>query len=196
MNPIYLQTPMAKKDLASLRCGDHVMLSGILYTARDAAHKRLCEVLAAGERLPVELQGQTIFYAGPTPPPPGRVIGAIGPTTSARMDVYTPPLLRYGVRALIGKGARSDAVRDAIRDAGAVYFAAIGGCAAYLAGCVTACQTVAYGDLGTESVKRLVIRELPLTVAVDAQGNDFYVIAMQPAADHAASWMKSSSIPF
>ena len=187
MNPVHLQTPMTKADLAPLRSGDRVLLSGILYTARDAAHKRLCEALAAGERLPVELGGQTIFYAGPTPSPPGKATGAIGPTTSARMDAYTPQLLRYGVHALVGKGARSDAVRNAIRECGAVYFAAAGGCAAYLAGCVAACQAVAYDDLGTESIKRLEVRNLPLTVAVDAQGNDFYALAMQRYLDDMAT---------
>ncbi|MEA5013537.1 MAG: FumA C-terminus/TtdB family hydratase beta subunit [Candidatus Limiplasma sp.] len=178
MSAIHLTAPMSKGDLAALRCGDSVLLSGTLYTARDAAHARLCAALEAGEALPADLRGQTIFYAGPTPPPPGMPTGSIGPTTSVRMDAYTPALLAYGIHAMIGKGPRSEAVKKAIQKHGAVYFAAIGGCAAYMAACVTACEVVAYDDLGTESIKRLTVKELPLTVAVDAQGNDFYELGM------------------
>lgn len=177
-----LQSPIGKDALAALRCGDSVLLSGVLYTARDAAHARLVEALAAGEPLPVDLKGQTVFYAGPTPPPPGRPVGSIGPTTSGRMDTYTPALLAHGLRAMIGKGGRNEAVRQAIVQHGAVYFAAIGGCAAYMADCITSCEVVAYGDLGTESIKRLTVKDLPLTVAIDAQGNDFYALGMQEYA--------------
>jgi fumarate hydratase subunit beta len=171
---VSLTSPFTSQALNALRAGDAVLLSGVVYTARDAAHARLCAALAKGEPLPVDLRGQTVFYAGPTPTPPGRVSGAIGPTTSARMDSFTPQLLRYGVRAVIGKGARSDAVNEAFVNAGAVYFAAAGGCAAYLASCIVGVEPVAYEDLGTESVKRLVVKDLPLTVALDARGNDFY----------------------
>ncbi|MEG1775487.1 MAG: FumA C-terminus/TtdB family hydratase beta subunit [Clostridia bacterium] len=165
--------------LAKLRAGESVLVSGMIYTARDAAHARLCAALERGEELPVNLRGQTIFYAGPTPPPPGKPTGAIGPTTSMRMDAYTPALLAYGVNALIGKGGRNEAVRRALVQNGAVYFAAIGGCAAYMAACVTACEVVAYDDLGTESIKQLVVEELPLTVAADAHGGDAYALGMQ-----------------
>ncbi|HPS82516.1 MAG TPA: FumA C-terminus/TtdB family hydratase beta subunit, partial [Candidatus Limiplasma sp.] len=153
--PIPLTTPFDRKALAVLRAGDSVTVSGILYTARDAAHARLCAALAAGEPLPVDLRGQTVFYAGPTPTPPGKTCGAIGPTTSVRMDPYTPALLRYGVAALIGKGERGPAVCEAIQETGAVYFVAVAGCAAYMAACVKQVEVVAYDDLGTESIKRL-----------------------------------------
>ena len=174
MNPISLTAPLRREDIAQLRAGDSVLLSGTIYTARDAAHGRLCAALDAGDALPVDLHEQTIFYAGPTPPPPGKPTGAIGPTTSVRMDAYTPKLLRYGVNALIGKGDRTQPVRDALAECGAVYFAAIGGCAAYMAACVKRCDVVAYDDLGTESIKRLEIENMPLTVAVDCHGGNAY----------------------
>jgi fumarate hydratase subunit beta len=183
MSAIHLTAPLSKEELATLTSGDSVLLSGTIYTARDAAHARLCAALEAGEALPVELRGQTVFYAGPTPPPPGMPTGAIGPTTSVRMDAYTPALLTYGIHAMIGKGQRSETVREAIREHGAVYFTAIGGCAAYMAACVTDCQVVAYEDLGTESIKRLMVKDLPLTVAIDAQGNDFYRLGMHRYAE-------------
>ncbi len=183
MPEMHLTAPLAKEDLAKLRCGDSVLLSGVIYTARDAAHLRLCTALEKGEALPVDLRGQTVFYAGPTPPPPGKPTGAIGPTTSMRMDAYTPALLRYGMAAMIGKGDRNQAVKDAIRECGAVYFAAVGGCAAYMAACVTDCQVVAYEDLGTESIKRLTVKELPLTVAIDPLGQDFYELGMHMYAE-------------
>ncbi|MDD3410152.1 MAG: Fe-S-containing hydro-lyase [Eubacteriales bacterium] len=169
-----LHSPLTKKDIASLHAGDTVKLSGVIYTARDAAHKRLTEALERGDELPVDLRGQTVFYAGPTPAPPGRPVGSIGPTTSVRMDPYTPAMLRYGLLALIGKGDRSAETREAIRQNGAVYFAAIGGCAAYMAACVESCDVVAYDDLGPESIKRLVVKDMPLTVVIDAEGRDFY----------------------
>lgn len=171
---ISLTTPLTRETLESLHAGDRVLLSGVLYTARDAAHARLCEALRRGEELPVDLRGQTVYYAGPSPTPPGRPVGAIGPTTSGRMDPYTPQLLQYGVRALIGKGDRNDAVAQALRDTGAVYFAAVGGCAAMLAACVRQVEVVAYEDLGTESIKRLTVKDLPLTVALDAFGGNAY----------------------
>jgi fumarate hydratase subunit beta len=169
-----LQAPFSPQTLASLRAGDRVLLSGVVYTARDAAHARFCAALANGESLPVDLRGQTLFYAGPTPTPPGKACGAIGPTTSTRMDPYTPQLLAYGVNAIIGKGERSEEVHKAFMENNAVYFVAAGGCAAYLAACVQSVEVLAYPDLGTESVKRLVIRDMPLTVAIDTQGTDFY----------------------
>ena len=176
---IRLTAPFDKKDLKTLHAGDNVLVTGVIYTARDAAHGRLCAALEKGEELPVDLRGQTIFYAGPTPTPPGRPSGAIGPTTSMRMDAYTPAMLAYGVNALIGKGGRSEAVRLALKETGSVYFAAIGGCAAYMAACIEQLDVVAYDDLGTESIKRLVVRDLPLTVAIDAEGNDAYAMGVQ-----------------
>lgn len=180
---IRLQAPILKEKLKKLRCGDSVLLSGVVYTARDAAHARLCEALEAGQSLPVDLRGQTVFYAGPTPPPPGQPTGAIGPTTSMRMDIYTPALLRYGMHAMIGKGERNAQVKQAIRENGAVYFVAMGGCAAYMAACVIACEVVAYDDLGTESIKRITVKDLPLTVAVDAEGKDFYEMGTRRYAE-------------
>ena len=178
-----LTTPFDPEALRTLRAGDSVLVSGILYTARDAAHARLCQALADGRPLPVDLRGQTVFYAGPTPTPPGKASGAIGPTTSVRMDPYTPQLLRYGVRALIGKGGRGEAVRQALRETGSVYFAALGGCAASLCACVERVEVVAYDDLGTESLKRLTVRDMPLTVAIDASGADAYVLGVQAYLD-------------
>lgn len=172
--PVSLTSPIGADALAALRAGDSVLLSGIVYTARDAAHARLCAALAAGEPLPVDLRGQTVFYAGPTPTPPSKASGAIGPTTSVRMDPYTPQLLRYGLAAVIGKGERGETVRQAFVRCGAVYFAAVAGCAAYMASCVTRVEVVAYDDLGTESIKRLHVQNLPLTVAIDTLGGDFY----------------------
>ena len=169
-----ISTPLSDEVIADLRAGDDVLLSGYIYTARDAAHARLCAALAANEPLPVDLRGQTVFYAGPTPTPPGRASGSIGPTTSVRMDPYTPQLVHYGLRAIIGKGERGQAVRDALMETGSVYFVAAAGCAAYMADCIENVQVVAYDDLGTESIKRLVVRDLPLTVAIDTLGNDFY----------------------
>lgn len=172
--PRTLITPFDRETLCTLHAGDTVLVSGVIYTARDAAHARLCSALEAGQPLPVDLRGQTVFYAGPTPTPPGRTSGAIGPTTSVRMDPYTPQLLRYGVCAIIGKGERGAAVRQAFVDCGAVYFVAAAGCAAYMAACVTDVEPVAYEELGTESIKRLTVQDLPLTVALDTFGCDFY----------------------
>lgn len=179
MSAIRLNAPFDGAELKKLRAGDSVLVSGVIYTARDAAHARLCAALEHGQALPVPLRGQTIFYAGPTPTPPGKPCGAIGPTTSVRMDAYTPALLHYGVNAMIGKGGRGEDVKQAIRETGAVYFAAIGGCAAYMAACVEKLDVVAYDDLGTESIKRLVVRDLPLTVAIDSTGADAYEQGMR-----------------
>lgn len=172
--PIHLTAPFDPQALRTLRAGDAVLVSGVIYTARDAAHGRLIAALEKGEPLPLDLRGQTVYYAGPSPTPPGRASGSIGPTTSMRMDPYTPALLRYGVTALIGKGDRGQPVKDALAETGSVYFAAIGGCAAYLAACIQQLDVVAYDDLGTESIKRLVVKDMPLTVAIDCLGNDAY----------------------
>ncbi|MCL2106929.1 MAG: FumA C-terminus/TtdB family hydratase beta subunit [Oscillospiraceae bacterium] len=157
-----------------LRAGDRVLLSGEVYTARDAAHKRIAALLDQGAALPFPLEGACIYYAGPTPTPPGRVIGSCGPTTSGRMDPYTPRLLAHGLRGMIGKGERGAAVVEAIRSHRALYFCAIGGAGALAAQCVAACRETAFPELGCESVKRLTLRELPLIVAIDAFGNDLF----------------------
>lgn len=183
MPVISLAAPVQREDLLRLRAGDRVSLSGIIYTARDAAHGRLCAALDRGEDLPVDLCNQVIFYAGPTPAPEGKPVGAIGPTTSQRMDAYTPQLLRYGVSALIGKGDRSPEVCKALKEYGGVYFAAIGGCAAYMSACIESCEVVAYDDLGTESIKRLKVKDLPLTVACDAHGGNAYQDGMTAYLD-------------
>ena len=171
---IHITSPMDPKMISGLKAGDSVLLSGIVYTARDAAHARMLHAIEHGKPLPVALKGQTIFYAGPTPAPPGSIAGAIGPTTSVRMDKYTPALLQQGLRAMIGKGDRAALVTDAIQENGAVYFTAPAGCAAYLSRCIRRVEVVAYEDLGTESIKRLTVEDLPLMVAIDSNGNDIY----------------------
>lgn len=173
--PSSLTLPMSCTDAMRLRAGQRIFVNGELFTARDAAHQRLVAALAAGQPLPIPLANATIYYTGPTPPRPGAVIGAAGPTTAYRMDPYTVPLLRAGVRATIGKGARSAAVRAALQEYGAVYFAAVGGAGALLATCITACQPVAYLDLGTEAIHRLVVANFPVIVAHDAHGGNVYL---------------------
>jgi len=174
-----IETPIDKNVLKSLRAGDKVLLSGVVYTARDAAHKRLVEALSSGEGLPMDLRNQTIYYVGPAPTKDGAVIGPAGPTTSGRMDMFTPRLLDYGLSAMIGKGKRDQNVIDAMKVNEAVYFAAIGGAAALIAESVKSIEIVAYEDLGTEAIRRLVIEDMPLTVAIDSQGQDYYVVGRQ-----------------
>lgn len=170
----HLTAPLTEANVLSLHAGEHVLLSGVVYTARDAAHLRMMDCIARGEALPVDLAGQVIYYAGPTPTPPGKPVGSIGPTTSTRMDASTPTLLARGLRGMIGKGQRSAEVIAAMQEHPAVYFAAVGGAAALMAACVTSCEVVAWDDLGPESVKRLTLRELPLVVAADAYGRDAF----------------------
>lgn len=174
MTPAALTTPLAPADIARLHVGDEVLLSGVIYTARDAAHERLVRMLASREPLPVELSGEIIYYCGPTPARPGRPIGSAGPTTASRMDPYAPALLEHGVRGMIGKGRRSAAVKDAIRRYGAVYFAAVEGTAALLGRCVRSAEVVAFPDLGAEAVHRLVVERFPVVVANDCHGGDVY----------------------
>ena len=169
-----LTTPVTAEMLAPLRAGDTVLLSGTVYTSRDAAHKRLCELLAEGEQPPYELAGSAVYYVGPTPERPGEVIGAAGPTTSGRMDAYSPMLLDLGQKIMIGKGPRNRAVIEAIVRNGAVYLGAVGGAGAVMAGGVQAAEMVCWEDLGCEAVRRLTVRDLPLTVIIDSQGNDLY----------------------
>jgi fumarate hydratase subunit beta len=172
--PIRLTTPLTPRDVASLRAGDRVLLSGTIYTARDAAHARLVALLEKGAPLPFPLEGQVIYYVGPTPPRPGQPIGSAGPTTSGRMDPYTPALLAAGLRGMIGKGSRSVEVREEMVRRGAVYFAATGGAGALLAQRVKSAEVVAWEDLGPEAVRRLAVEDFPLIVIDDVHGNDLY----------------------
>ena len=170
----HLTAPLTEEDVLSLHAGEHVLLSGTVYTARDAAHLRMMDCIAKGEALPFDLKGQVIYYAGPTPTPEGKPVGSIGPTTSTRMDASTPTLLAHGLMGMIGKGQRSNSVMKAMQEHPAVYFAAVGGAAALMAACVTSCEVIAWDDLGPESVKRLTLKELPLVVAADAYGRDAF----------------------
>ena len=160
--------------IENLKAGDFVLISGVIYTARDAAHKRIVEALERGEELPFDLKGQIIYYAGPAPAKPGRPIGSVGPTTSYRMDPYAPKLLEVGLKGMIGKGTRSKEVIDAIVKYKGVYFGAVGGAAAYLARCVKEAEVIAYEDLGPEAVRRLVVEDFPAFVVNDIYGNDLY----------------------
>ncbi|MGD9559259.1 MAG: FumA C-terminus/TtdB family hydratase beta subunit [Oscillospiraceae bacterium] len=171
---ITLSTPLDKTVLATLRAGDNLYLSGTLYTARDAAHRRLAEMIAARQPLPFPLAGACIYYAGPTPAAPGRAVGSIGPTTAGRMDAFTPVLLQRGLAGMVGKGVRSPTVLKAMREAGAVYFGFIGGAGALASACVTACEVIAFEDLGSEAVRRLQVAHFPLTVLADTVGGDLY----------------------
>ena len=170
----YITAPLTKEQARSLRAGESVYLSGSVYTARDAAHKRLCELVEQGKPLPFPIEGAVIYYVGPSPARPGQAIGSAGPTTSYRMDAYAPTLLRLGELGMIGKGKRSPAVVEAMRETGAVYFGAIGGAGALLSQCVKSAQIICYEDLGAEAVRRLEVENLPLTVVIDSQGNNLY----------------------
>ena len=169
-----LTTPVTREDLAPLKAGDTVLLSGTVYTARDAAHKRMMELLDAGQDLPFPVEGSALYYVGPTPERPGEVIGSAGPTTSGRMDVYSPRLLDLGQAIMIGKGARNGAVKDAVVRNGAVYLAALGGAGALMAACVRELEVLCWEDLGCETVRRLEVTDMPLTVILDAHGGDLY----------------------
>ncbi|MCF7936437.1 MAG: Fe-S-containing hydro-lyase [Synergistales bacterium] len=169
-----ISAPLDGKTVGSLRAGDRVLLDGTVYTARDAAHKRLVEAIEAGATLPIPLEGQVIYYVGPCPARPGAVIGPAGPTTSYRMDPYTPVLLERGLKGMIGKGKRGPEVIAAIRKHRAVYLGATGGAAALLARSITAQRIVAYGDLGPEALRELTVEAFPATVVVDASGRDLY----------------------
>ena len=171
---IAINTQQLSAMAASLKAGDRVLLTGTIYTARDAAHKRLFQLLDQGEELPFQLKGAAIYYAGPTPGQQGMAVGACGPTTSGRMDKFAPQLLDLGLTAMIGKGSRSQAVKDAMVRNGAVYFAAVGGAGALIAKCIETAEVIAFDDLGCESIKRMTVKNLPLTVAIDSRGNDLF----------------------
>lgn len=171
---IRLTTPLTTEDADRLRIGDRVLLTGIIYTARDAAHKRIVQLLEAGQPLPFNPQGQVIYYVGPAPAKPGHAIGAAGPTTSYRMDAYAPALIAAGLKGMIGKGKRDDAVRTAMQQHKAVYFAAIGGAGALIARSILTAEVIAYPELGPEAVRRLEVKDFPVIVANDAHGGDLY----------------------
>lgn len=174
MSAIRIMTPIDESVVENLKAGDLVLISGVIYTARDAAHKRMVEALERGEELPFDLKGQVIYYAGPAPARPGKPIGSVGPTTSYRMDPYAPKLLEAGLKGMIGKGSRSREVIEAIKKFKGVYFGAVGGAAAYLARCVKSAEIIAYEDLGPEAVRRLVVEDFPAFVINDIHGNDLY----------------------
>ena len=175
----HIRVPMDKENAKSLRAGDYVYLTGTVYTARDAAHKRMDEALREGGELPFDIKGQIIYYMGPSPAREGRPIGSAGPTTASRMDKYTPQLLDLGMGAMIGKGKRSPEVIEAIVRNGAVYFAAVGGAGALLSKCITSSEVIAYDDLGTEAIRRLYIENFPVIVVVDSEGGNLYETAVE-----------------
>lgn len=169
-----LRAPLGDEDVLQLRAGDNVLISGVIFTARDAAHKELFELIERGQPLPVDLRGQLIYYVGPTPARPGQAIGSAGPTTSGRMDAYTADLLAQGMKACIGKGSRSAAVKDALKQYRAVYLAAVGGAGALLSKRINKCEVVAYPELGAEAIYRLEAEDFPVIVINDCYGNDLY----------------------
>ena len=174
-----IQVPLSEEDINTLKAGDYVYLSGIIYTARDAAHKRMYETLQNQENLPIDIQDQIIYYMGPSPARKGRPIGSAGPTTSSRMDKYTPEMLDKGLKGMVGKGKRSPEVIEAMKRNGAVYFAAVGGAGALLSKCIKKADVVAYDDLGTEAIRKLEIENLPVIVVIDKDGNNLYETAKE-----------------
>jgi len=171
---IRLTVPLTNADVERLQIGDRVLITGAVYTGRDAAHKRLTDLIQAGESLPFDIKGQIIYYVGPSPAKPGRAVGAAGPTTSYRMDAYAPELIRLGLKGMIGKGARNQEVKDAMAEFKAVYFAAIGGAGALMAQAIKQAEVIAYEDLGPEAIRRLEVEEFPVIVVNDVRGNDLY----------------------
>ncbi len=171
--------PLTEELAKTLKAGDEVLLTGTIYTSRDAGHKRMCETLAKGEPLPFNPENATIYYVGPTPAKPGQVIGSAGPTTSGRMDAYAPTMMSVGARGMIGKGARLPEVVDAMKKYSGVYFGAIGGAGALLARCIKKCELVAYEDLGAEALRELYVEDMPLVVIIDSEGNNLYELGRQ-----------------
>ena len=174
-----IQAPISNEDANSLRAGDYVYITGTIYTARDAAHKRMYEALEKNQQLPIEIANNIIYYMGPSPAREGRPIGSAGPTTASRMDKYAPKLLDLGLKGMIGKGKRSQAVRDAIVRNGSVYFAAIGGAGAILSKCIKKSEVIAYDDLGTEAIRKLYVEDFPVIVVIDSEGNNLYETAIE-----------------
>ncbi len=179
---IRLKTPLSDGDVAKLKIGDKVLLNGVIYTGRDAAHKRLFDLIQAGKPLPIDIKGQVIYYVGPAPAKPGQVIGSAGPTTSGRMDAYSPKLMEIGLKGMIGKGMRKKEVIEAMKKYKAVYFAATGGAGALLAKSIKKAQVVAYEDLGPEAINRLEVVDFPVVVVNDTKGNDLYDEGMKKYA--------------
>lgn len=171
---ISIKAPLTREEARKLKAGDSCLLSGVIYTARDAAHKRLCELVWAGKELPIDMKDTVIYFVGPTPAKPGQAIGSAGPTTSYRMDAYSPTLIAEGQTGMIGKGKRGEEVIAAMKEHGAVYFGAIGGCGALLSNCIVKAEVVAYDDLGAEAIRRLEVKDFPVTVVIDSQGNNLY----------------------
>ena len=171
--------PLTEELARTLKAGDEVLLTGTIYTSRDAGHKRMCEALARGEKLPFNPENATIYYVGPTPAKPGQVIGSAGPTTSGRMDAYAPTMMSVGARGMIGKGARLPEVVEAMKKYSGVYFGAIGGAGALLARCIKKCELVAYEDLGAEALRELYVEDMPLVVIIDSEGNNLYELGRQ-----------------
>lgn len=179
-----LHTPLSREDARALRCGESCLITGTIYTARDAAHKRLCELAAKGKPLPFDIEGAIIYFVGPTPAKPGQVIGSAGPTTSYRMDAYSPALIALGQTGMIGKGKRGEAVVEAMRRYGAVYLGAIGGLGALLGKCVKKAEVIAYPDLGAEAVRRLEVENFPVVVVIDSEGNNLYELGRRAYLEH------------
>lgn len=175
----YIKAPLSAQDAKELNAGDYVYITGTVYTARDAAHKRMYEALEKGEKLPLDMENNIIYYMGPSPAREGRPIGSAGPTTASRMDKYAPSLLDLGLKGMIGKGKRSDAVKEAIVRNGSVYFAAVGGAGALLAQSIKSSEVIAYDDLGTEAIRKLEVENFPVIVVIDAKGNDLYQTAIR-----------------
>lgn len=175
----YVNVPLSEEDATALRAGDYVYLTGTVYTARDAAHKRMQEALDKGEPLPLDMKNNVIYYMGPSPARPGRVIGSAGPTTASRMDKYAPSLLDLGLKGMIGKGKRTQEVRDAIVRNGAVYFAAVGGAGALLSRSIISSEVIAYDDLGTEAIRKLEVKNFPVIVVMDSNGSNLYETAIE-----------------
>ncbi|MGN0131227.1 MAG: Fe-S-containing hydro-lyase [Lachnospiraceae bacterium] len=175
----YIKAPLSKEDAAKLKSGDYVYITGTIYTARDAAHKRMYEALQKGQSLPLDMENNIIYYMGPSPAREGRPIGSAGPTTASRMDKYAPALLDLGLRGMIGKGKRSKEVQDAIIRNGAVYFAAVGGAGALLSKSILSSEVIAYDDLGTEAIRKLEVKDFPVIVVIDKDGNNLYETAIE-----------------
>jgi fumarate hydratase subunit beta len=185
---VRLNTPLKEEEVTSLRAGDEVLLNGVIYTARDATHKRLLDLLEKGQDLPFDVKGQIIYYVGPSPAKPGNPIGSCGPTTSYRMDPYAPALMKVGLKGMIGKGPRGKEVIEAMKRHKAVYFAAVGGTAALIARSVKSSRIIAYEDLGTEAIRELEVEDFPVIVANDVLGNDLYEEGIRKYSRKRATW--------
>ena len=177
--PINIKTPLTREDVRKLKAGDSCLISGVIYTARDAAHKRLCELVKEGKELPLDIKDAIIYFVGPTPAKPSQAIGSAGPTTSYRMDAYSPMLIAEGQTGMIGKGKRGEEVITAMKEHGAVYFGAIGGCGALLSKCIKKAEVIAYDDLGAEAIRRLEVEDFPVIVVIDSDGNNLYETGRQ-----------------